>query len=83
MNLLSKNYNHDFAFLKENTKNKTIINLGFYLAGLIEDGYITITKENKVILGIVFNIKDQSLAEYILNYLGKGSIVKRKSNSIE
>lgn len=57
---------------------------GSYLAGLIEgDGYISITNKDKVILGITFNIKDKPLAEYILNYLGQGAIVKRKSNSIE
>jgi LAGLIDADG endonuclease len=84
ISLLSKKYNHDLAFLKQNTNNEIIKNLGFYLAGLIEgDDYISITKENRVILGIVFNIKDQPLAEKILNCLGKGSIVKRKSNSIE
>ena len=58
--------------------------LSNYLAGLIEgDGYITITNENRVILGITFNLKDKPLAEKLLSYLGKGSIVKRKSNSIE
>jgi len=41
--------------------------LEIYLAGLIEtpkagDGNISITKENRVILGIVFNIKDKLLA---------------------
>jgi hypothetical protein len=59
-------------------------NFGFYLSGLIEsDGYISITKENRIILGITFNIKDKPLAEKILSYIGKGSIVKRKSNSVE
>ena len=49
--------------------------LGFYLAGLIEgDGYISITNQNRVILGIIFNIKDQPLAEKVLNLLGKGFI---------
>jgi hypothetical protein len=58
--------------------------LSHYLVGLIEgDGYINITKKNKVILGITFNLKDKPLAEKLLSYLGKGSIVKRKSNSIE
>lgn len=57
---------------------------GYYLAGLIEgDGYISITKQNRVILGITFNIKDKPLAEYLLNKIGKGTIVKRKTNSIE
>lgn len=55
-----------------------------YLAGLIEgDGYISITNQNRVILGITFNIKDRPLAEKLLNKLGKGSIVKRSGNSIE
>ena len=58
--------------------------LGHYLAGIIEgDGYITISKENRVILGITFNIKDKPLAEELLKILGKGSIVKRKTNSVE
>lgn len=55
-----------------------------YLAGLIEgDGYISITKEDRVILGITFNLKDKPLAEKLLSYLGKGSIAKRKTNCIE
>lgn len=38
--------------------------LGNYLAGLIEgDGYITITNQDRVILGISFNLKDKALAE--------------------
>ena len=73
--------------------------LGHYLSGLIEgDGYISITKENRVILGITFNIKDRPLAEKLLNYLAlaparpvqgkgqggnKGFIAKRKTNSVE
>jgi len=58
--------------------------LSHYLAGLLEgDGYITITNENRVILSITFNLKDKPLAEKLLSYLGKGFIVKRKSNSIE
>lgn len=66
--------------------NKKEINefLGFYLAGLIEgDGYISITNENRVILGLTFNLKDQPLAEKLLNLLGKGFIAKRKTNCIE
>jgi len=64
-----------------------------YLAGLIEgDGYISITNENRIILGITFNIKDRFLAESLLNYLsllpnggtgGKDSIAKRKTNCVE
>jgi len=55
-----------------------------YLAGLIEgDGYISITNQNRIILGITFNIKERPLAEKLLNILGKGSIVKRSGNSIE
>ena len=58
--------------------------LANYLAGLIEgDGYISITKEDRVILGITFNLKDKPLAEKLLSYLGKGSIAKRKTNCIE
>lgn len=69
---------NNFKFLKKYQ------NLGYYLAGLIEgDGYINITNKNRVILGISFNIKDKPLAKRLLTYLGKGSIVVRKSNSIE
>ena len=58
--------------------------LAHYLAGLIEgDGYISITNQNRVILGITFNIKDRPLAEKLLSLLGKGSIIKRSGNSIE
>ena len=58
--------------------------LSHYLAGLIEgDGYISITNKNRIILGITFNLKDKPLAEKLLSYLGKGSIVKRNTNSIE
>lgn len=58
--------------------------LAHYLSGLIEgDGYISITKEDRVILGITFNLKDKPLAEKLLSYLGKGSIAKRKTNCIE
>lgn len=64
----------------KNPKN----NLGHYLAGLIEgDGYISIIKGNRVILGITFNIKDKPLAENLLKYIGSGYIVKRKGKSIE
>jgi hypothetical protein len=60
------------------------LKLSHYLAGLLEgDGYITITKINRVILGITFNLKDKPLAEKLLSSLGKGSIVQRKSSSIE
>ena len=65
-------------------KKEILKHLGSYLAGLIEgDGYISITSENRVILGITFNLKDKPLAEKLLNYLGKGFIAKRKTNSIE
>jgi hypothetical protein len=65
-------------------KKEIIEHLGSYLAGLIEgDGYISITNQNRVILGITFNIKDKPLAEKLLNYLGKGFIATRKTNSIE
>jgi LAGLIDADG endonuclease len=67
------------AIQKEKDKN-----LGYYLAGLIEgDGYISINRQNRVILGITFNIKDKPLAENLLQYIGKGSIVRRQSNSVE
>lgn len=71
-----------------NSKSNDPINkdkyFAYYLAGLIEgDGYISITKENRVILGITFNIKDKPLAEKLLNYIGKGAIIKRKTNSVE
>jgi|ERR1700675_1305921 len=82
---LSKRYY--FSIIKESKLKKfNIIDqyVGYYLSGLIEgDGYITITNEKKVILGIVFNIKDTPLAERLLIYLGKGFIVNRKNNSIE
>jgi len=68
----------------DNAKLVEELYFSHYLAGLLEgDGYITITNINRVILGITFNLKDKPLAEKLLNYLGKGSIVKRKSNSIE
>jgi LAGLIDADG endonuclease len=69
------------------TKPNKIYNplkIGSYLAGLIEgDGYIYITNEERVILGITFNIKDKPLANKLLDFIGKGTIVNRKSNSIE
>jgi hypothetical protein len=41
--------------------------LGSYLAGLLEgDGYLSITNENRVIIGITFNSKDTPLAEKLL-----------------
>jgi len=76
--LLLKNYSINKQF-----RNNDLM-LGYYLAGLIEgDGYISINNKNKVILGITVNIKDLYLAEKVLNYLGQGFIVKRKTNSIE
>jgi len=58
--------------------------LASYLAGLLEgDGYITITNENRVIIGITFNSKDTPLADKLLKLLGKGTIVKRITNSVE
>ena len=58
--------------------------LGSYLAGLLEgDGYLSITNENRVIIGITFNSKDTPLAEKLLKLLGKGTIVKRTTNSVE
>ncbi len=71
-------------FPNKNLNKYTGQNLAHYLAGLIEgDGYISITNQNRVILGITFNIKDKPLAEKLLNILGKGSIVTRSGNSIE
>jgi hypothetical protein len=75
--------NHDLGLFNAEYEyfNKII---GSYLAGLIEgDGYISITNKNTIILGITFNIKDKPLAEKLLNYIGTGFIVKRKTNSIE
>lgn len=72
------------SILKQSNRKEINEFLGFYLAGLIEgDGYISITNENRVILGITFNLKDQPLAEKLLNLLGKGFIAKRKTNCIE
>ena len=72
-----------FSTYNKNIKDKCKI-LGPYLAGLLEgDGYISITNTNRIILGITFNIKDKPLAESLLKVIGKGSIVKRKTNSIE
>src|SRR5260370_20840571 len=71
-------------FTNKNPNKYTGQYLAQYLAGLIEgDGYISITNQNRVILGITFNIKDRPLAEKLLSLLGKGSIVKRSGNSIE
>ena len=88
---VSRNSNKFGAFRELSYKNSPpckrelqFQNLSHYLAGLLEgDGYISITNINRVILGITFNLKDKPLAEKLLSYLGKGSIVKRKSNSIE
>ena len=75
---LSNNISHSQQNLGKN------IEIGYYLAGLIEgDGYISITNQDRVILGITFNIKDRPLAEKLLKYIGKGSIASRKNNSIE
>lgn len=76
--------NTNYKTLIKNKIYKDRINIdGSYLAGLIEgDGYITITN-NRVILGITFNIKDLPLARFLLVNLGEGSIVKRSGNSIE
>jgi len=62
----------------------SINKIGSYLAGLIEgDGYIFITKADTIILGVTFNVKDKPLANKLLMFIGKGSIVNRKSKSIE
>ena len=58
--------------------------ISYYLTGLIEgDGYISISKTDRVILGITFNIKDKPLADKLLGYIGKGSMQRRKTNSVE
>jgi len=58
--------------------------LAHYLAGLIEgDGYISITNTNRVLFGITFHIKDKPLAEKLLLLIGKGTILRRKSNCVE
>lgn len=89
---ISKRYLSLYNKLRQISNNITIIpnkldnnlNIGSYLAGLIEgDGYISITKEDRVILGITFNIKDKPLADKLLEFIGKGSIAYRKTNSIE
>src|SRR4051794_28465029 len=79
----------DIVLLKYYSTNKNINKhkdeiLSYYLAGLIEgDGYIYLTAENRIIIGITFNIKDKPLAEKLLKYIGKGYIIIRKSKSIE
>ena len=89
---ISNRYLYIYNKFRQISNNLTIIpnkldknlNIGSYLAGLIEgDGYISITKEDRVILGITFNIKDKPLAEKLLEFIGKGSITNRKTNSIE
>lgn len=91
---LESNFNNQKLIIKRDSskihfnKNKSCgaqeKYLSHYLAGLIEgDGYISITNENRILLGITFNLKDKPLAEYLLHYLGKGTIVKRKTNSVE
>lgn len=89
-NLSAKLYKSSFdIILRKFSKipNKLLADadqIGYYLAGLIEgDGYISITKEDRVILGITFNIKDKPLADKLLEFIGKGHIVNRKNNSIE
>ena len=86
--ILLRKYSSGSNLQKINLQQSPMFNkeqyLGNYLAGLIEgDGYISITNQDRVILGITFNCKDKPLAEKLISYLGKGSIVKRKSNSIE
>jgi len=76
--------NTNYKTLIKNEKYKHRVNIpGSYLAGLIEgDGYINISN-NRVILGITFNLKDLPLAQFLLANLGQGSIVKRSENSVE
>ena len=80
----SSGNSHSSNFSNKNLNKYSEEYLGSYLAGLIEgDGYITITNINTVIVGITFNLKDKPLAERLLKKIGKGYIVRRKSNSIE
>ena len=78
------NINYKTLIKKDKNKYKQTKNIsGSYLAGLIEgDGYINISN-NRVILGITFNIKDLPLTKYLLGNIGQGSIVKRQGNSVE
>lgn len=77
------------ALLQNNKSNSALQafenqNLGSYLAGLIEgDGYISLTNQNRIILGITFVLKDKPLAEALLNYIGQGSIHKITTNCVE
>lgn len=58
--------------------------IGYYLSGLIEgDNYIHISNEKRVILDITFHIKDKPLAEKLLKFIGKGTIVCRNTQSVE
>lgn len=84
-NTIQVNQNFNINQLKGSLGNFDLNNsMGSYLAGLIEgDGYISINNQNKIILGITFNIKDKPLANKLLNYIGNGTIVNRKSNSLE
>lgn len=80
----SKVLKNGTIFNKNIDKKSNKYDWSYYLVGLFEgDGYITINNKNKVIFGIVFNIKDEPLAKMILNKIGIGHIVKRKTNSIE
>lgn len=84
LNLYTGSANINNSILMVSDKKEITEFLGSYLTGLIEgDGYISITNQNRIILGITFNIKAQPLAEKLLNLLGKGFIAKRKTNSIE
>jgi hypothetical protein len=79
----TQNSNTNYNTLIKNEKYKHTSIPGSYLAGLIEgDGYINISN-NRVILGITFNLKDLPLAEFLLANIGQGSIVKRPGKSIE
>ena len=58
---------------------------GYYLAGLIEgDGYISLNNQERFILGITFNIKNNHLANFLLEFINiDGVIAKRKTKSVE
>lgn len=66
---------------------KQSLSLNTYLAGLFEgDGYIVISNKNKinqkVIIGITFNLKDLPLCEHLKNIIKDGWIrIKNKENA--
>jgi hypothetical protein len=82
-NNLGKDYLNTLSLpLKRKIKKNSLFSS--YLAGLFEgDGYIYIPKtRHNPIFAITFNIKEFTLAEKILLFIGKGHIIKKK-NAIE